>query len=527
MATFAPNVYQAGSWSHSFRVCARLIWNDCKQGLRKHLAGTTRRDQLLRAGGALFGLAFMAGLHVGAFALVSYTALSPSSDRPALMAGLSTSVWSFLLFVMLSGGLVRALVVLHEQDDSSLLLSSPVSPRAILAGRLFGNALQSCLVDGFIIVPYINIRIFVADHLQLHFLWGYAVWLALAIIVTCVDGLFSFGLIAWFGLRRARFFSQAVPFLLIFGVTLIAGTLSVSVSQLSADQAHMPPEMQAHFIALSHTPLVWIAKAAAGNPLYLVMIFSVAAAMAMITLRFTESAFIEGTQHLAEDAGSAKPGTADAPFRSGVLRLEVRKNLRLIVRTPMMMVQCLAQSLMPIGIACVLGRDDIARAVAFFVIFASGVLSGMFTIAAGTVEECDDLLTMSPYRVRLFRFGKMLSGFLWPLGVALLVGIGLLFVGEPLLAAAVLFGGIPLGLASSLAGETFAAPVKPGMRPKLLADPIMMIPLLGMQIVSGLVAGLTVFSAAISTDLLLLSLVASYLVLVLAMGLAQLRKPLF
>ncbi|HEV3273046.1 MAG TPA: hypothetical protein VGZ93_12775 [Candidatus Methylacidiphilales bacterium] len=527
MSAFAPSISPAGSWAHSFRVCARLVWNDCKQGLRKHLAGNTRRDKWLRAGGILFGLTFLAGLHFAAFALVTYTSLSPSHDRAGLMAGLSTAVWSFLLFVMISGGLVRALVVLHEQDDSGLLLSSPVSPRAILAGRLFGNALQSCLVDGFIIIPYINVRIFVADHLQFHFLWGYAVWFALAIIVTCIDGLFSFGLIRWLGLRRARFFSQAVPFLLIFGVTLLAGTLSISVSQLSSDQAHMPPGMQAHFIALSHTPLVWIAYAAAGNPVYVALIFSAAAALAMITLRLTERAFVEGTQHLAEEAGPARSGGGDAPFRPGVLRLEIGKNLRLIVRTPMMMVQCLAQSLLPIGVACVLGRDDLARGIAFFVIFAAGVLAGMFTIAAGTVEECDDLLAMSPHGARLFRFGKMLSGCLWPLGVALLAGAGLLLDGEPLFAAAVLLGGIPLGMASSVAGETFATPVKPGVRPKLLADPIMMIPLLGMQIVSGLVAGLTVFGAAFSWPLLGLSLLASYLALVLAIGLAQLRKPLF
>src|SRR5277367_3991917 len=287
MDVLATSISPAGSWAHSFRVCARLIWNDCKQGLRKHLAGTTRRDKLLRAGGALFGLAFMVGLHFAAFMLFTYTWLSPSEDKPGLIAGLSTSVWAFLLFVMLSGGLVRALVVLHEQDDSSLLLSSPVSPRAILAGRLFGNALQSCLVDGFIIIPYINIRIFVLG-LHLNFLWGYAVWFALAIIVTSIDGLFSFGLIRWLGLRRARFFSQAVPFLLIFGVTFFAGTLSVSVAQLSGDQARMSPEMQAHFIALSHTPLVWIAYAAAGNPGCLALIFSAAAVLAMITLRLTE-----------------------------------------------------------------------------------------------------------------------------------------------------------------------------------------------------------------------------------------------
>jgi ABC-2 type transport system permease protein len=527
MDVLAPSISPTGSWAHSLRVCGSIIWNDCKQGIRKHLAGTTRRDKLLRGGGALFGLAFMAGLHFGAFALVSYTALSPSKDKAALMAGLSTSVWAFLLFVMLSGGLVRALVVLHEQDDSSLLLSSPVAPRAILAGRLFGNAIQSCFVDGFIIIPYINIRIFVADHLQFHFLWGYAVWFALAVIVTCIDGLFSFGLIRGFGLRRARFFSQALPFLLIFAVTFFAGTVSVSVSQLSPDQAHMPPEMQAHFIALGHSPLAWIAYAAAGNPVYLIAFFSTAVVLALITLQLTERAFIEGTQHLTESVASALPGTADAPFRSGVLRLEIRKNMRLIVRTPMMMIQCLAQSLMPIGIACVLGRDDLARAVAFFVIFAAGILAGMFTIAAGTVEECGDLLSMSPYDVSLFRYGKILSGSLVPLAVVVLVAVGLLLEDEQPLAVAVLFAGIPLGLTSSIAGETFAMPVRTGMRPKLLADPIMMIPLLGMQIISGLIAGGTVFAAAFSPPMLLLSLLASYLVLVMALGLAQLRKPLF
>ena len=526
MDAFAPNAFPTGSWPHSFRVSTSLIWNDCKQGLRKHLSGTTRRDQILRGGGALFGLTFLAGLHFAAFALFTYTWLSPSTNQSGLIAGLSTSIWAFLLFVMLSGGLVRALVVLHEQDDSNLLLSSPVSPRAILAARLFGNALQSCLVDGFIIVPYINIRIFTLGF-HPNFLWGYPVWFALAIIVTCIDGLFSFGLIRWFGLRRARFFSQIVPFVLIFGVTFFAGTLSISVAQLSADQAHMPPSMQAHFIALSHTPLVWLAYAGAGQWPYLALIFFTAAALAAVTLRLTERAFIEGTQHLTENAVTARPGTAVAPFRSGVLRLEIWKNLRLIFRTPMMMVQCVSQSLMPIGIACVLGRDDLARAVAFFVIFSAGILAGMFTIAAGTVEECDDLLVMSPNRARLFRYGKMLSGCLGPLAVALLVGIGFLLIDEPQLGVAVLFGGIPLGVASSLAGETFATPVKPGMRPKLLADPIMMIPLLGMQIISGIVAGLTVFAAAFSWAFLLLALLASYLLLVLTIGLAQLRKPLF
>ncbi len=210
----------------------------------------------------------------------------------------------------------------------------------------------------------------------------------------------------------------------------MAGMLSVSVSEMSPDEDHMPPEMQSKFMILSRSPLAWIAQAAAGYPLPLVTIFASAIVLALITLRLTERAFIEGTQNIAENETAARPGTADAPFRPGVLFLEVSKCLRLIVRTPMMTVQCLAQALMPIGIACVLGRDDVGRAVAFFVIFAAGVLSGMFTIAAGTVEECEDLLAMSPRPLRLFRYGKMVSGCVYPLGVAFLVGLSLLAMGE-------------------------------------------------------------------------------------------------
>ncbi len=512
--------------SHAWLIARALVWIDLKQGLRKHAAAATTRDRVLKIFGLLFGLGFFALLHLGAYALITYTRASPSSDPASLMLGLSSALWAFLLFVMLSGGLVRAIVVLHEQDDSNLLLSSPVSPRAVLAARLFGNALQSCLVDGFIIVPYIDVLLF--THLQWRFLWGYPVWFALALIVTCVDGLFSFGLIRWCGLRRARLLSQAVPFILIFGVTFFAGSLSVSIAQMNAQVGHnhMSPEMQAHFIALARSPLAWIARAAAGDLSFIAALFALSAVIAWITLRQTERAFVEGTQELAENTGPANPA-ADYRFRSNLFFLEVLKNARLVLRTPMMLVQCIAQVLTPVGIAFVLGRDDLAAAVEFFVIFTAGVLSGMFTIAAGTVEEGDDLLRMSPRPEWLFRFGKIASGCLAPLAFALVAALGLLVCGKALAAIGVVFAGIPLGVASAVVGETFAHPVRPGVRPKLLSDPIMMIPLLGMQIVSGLIAGLTIFAAAFSSTMLGLGLLASYVLLVMAVGLAQLRKPLF
>ncbi len=504
-----------------------LIAIDLKQGLRKHLAGGSVRGWFLKFGGLLFGLGFFAMLHAGAWELVALSLRSGPVPPAELRTGLSAALWGFLLFVMLSGGLVRAIVVLHEQDDSNLLLSSPISPRAVLAARLFGNALQSCLVDGFIIVPYLDVLIFGFG--EWRFLWGFVVWFALAVVVTCLDGLFSFGMIRWFGLRRARTLSQAVPFILIFAVTFGAGSLSVSIAKANADHGGnaLPPDIQHHFVALAHSPLAPLARAGGGAPLDLGALLLITALLAWATLRLTERAFVSGTQDVAENAAAATSRRRNPPFRSHPLLLEVIKCIRLVTRTPMMAVQCLAQVLTPVGIAFVLGRDDIPTAVSFFVIFTAGVLSGMFTIAAGTVEEADDLLRMAPRPPLLFRAGKMIAGCAAPLALVLATALVLLALGHPLEAFAVVTAGLPLGVTASIAGETFATPVRPGVRPRLLSDPIMMIPLLGMQIVSGAVAGAASFAAAYAPSFLGLVLIGSGVVFLIAIGLAQLRKPLF
>jgi hypothetical protein len=108
-----------------------------------------------------------------------------------------------------------------------------------------------------------------------------------------------------------------------------------------------------------------------------------------------------------------------------------------------------------------------------------------------------------------------------------LTALVLLALGHGLVAFALVAAGLPLGVTASIAGETFATPVRPGVRPRLLSDPIMMIPLLGMQIVSGAVAGAASFAAAYAPSFLGLVLAGSGVVFLVAIGLAQLRKPLF
>ena len=512
--------------AHAWRVAFSLIGIDVKQGLRKHLAGSSTRGWLLKGVGLLFGMGFFGGLHFGAWALLRYARESASSGSNDLLLGHWRSGLGLPSFRhaerRLSARDCRAARAGRQQPAAKFAHLA----RAVLAARLFGNALQSCLVDGFIIVPYLNVLIFWFGQWQ--FLWGYAVWFALAVVVTCIDGLFSFGMIRAFGLRRARMLSQAVPFILIFAVTFSAGTLSVSIAKLNAASGSgvMPPEMQARFVALAHSPLVILSRASEGQALDLAGILIGTTLLAWATLRLTERAFVEGTQHVGENS-SPPPSRREIRFRANALFLEVTKSIRLVMRTPMMVVQCLAQVLTPVGIAFVLGRDDVAAAAAFFVIFTSGVLSGMFTIAAGTVEEAEDLLQMSPKPIILFRAGKMIGACVLPFALACGAALVLLLSNHALDALIVLTAGLPLGAASSLVGETFATPVKPGQRPRLLSDPIMIIPLLGMQIISGLVAGALTFTVEYAPSFLGLGLLASYVIFAFAVGFATLRKPLF
>ena len=99
-------------------------------------------------------------------------------------------------------------------------------------------------------------RLYFSGHWEC--LWGYPVWFALAIIGHLYRRPFSFGLIAlaWiakgtilFAGRALSFSSLESPFLPVL--------LSVSMAQLDASENHQMhlPKMQAHFIALNHTPL--------------------------------------------------------------------------------------------------------------------------------------------------------------------------------------------------------------------------------------------------------------------------------
>ncbi len=178
----------------------RIFQVDLLMLIRRHYTGSSVRARLLQLLATLSVLLVALIVHGMALGAVIYVNRA-SLHAETTLEGVSALVWNFLIFVMTSGGLIRALIVLHEQDDTDLIISSPAPIRSILAARLFGNTIQSCTVDGFIIVPWINIMVLTHGF---WYLCGYPIWILLAMIVTSYDGLLTLSLVRYFGFNRAR-----------------------------------------------------------------------------------------------------------------------------------------------------------------------------------------------------------------------------------------------------------------------------------------------------------------------------------
>ena len=104
--------------------------------------------------------------------------------------------------------------------------------------------------------------------------------------------------------------------------------------------------MQGQFIYLSHTPLALLAAAASGNFSALIIVFGERAGPGVGDAAPHRARLRRGGRSISPRTRAGAASTpADAPFRPGLLALEIRKNLRLIARTPMILVQCIAQVL--------------------------------------------------------------------------------------------------------------------------------------------------------------------------------------
>ena len=383
----------------------RLLWRDLRSGRLQAFSSLTLLAIVFVLLHGLMILMFL-GLH-----------------RP-LPLGVEAFAWFFFGFVMLGAGMNTAVTVLFERADFDLLLSAPVSPAAILLARLCAMTAAAALSVAFFLVPILNGA---AIGSSAHYLFGYAVWLLVAVTMTCIGVWLTLVLVRWLGARRARTWAQVIA-------ALLGATVYIVFQLHNA----LPPEVQgamatrtAHLF--SNPAFTLIARAARGAGWPLALLLALAAASATVTTHLLGRIFVTGIQ----EAGIVKTRThrhRDYRFADGLVRATLRKDVKLIIRDPLLLSRVLPSVFYLVPVLFPLhrfGHFEVAGLLAPFAVIAAVTLSSQLTAVAALGEEGWDLIRLSPASTITLRLAKIGAGMTVPMGVVLVIALVVSLLGRP------------------------------------------------------------------------------------------------
>lgn len=387
----------------------RLLWREMRSGKRRLFSGI-----------AVLGIL---ALILQAITLFIFLMLK---QPPPLIA--QTVAWWFIGFIMLAASINNAVTVLFERADFDLLLASPVSPRAILLARVAGMAAGAALTVAIFVVPLFN-------GLLIGVSWTYAaaylVWLLLGLLVSSVGVWMTLLLVRWLGPRRARTWAQ-----------VIAAVLGAMIYIGFQVQNSLGPDLRAQIAAVSsavfsHPAATFVARAAQGEGTSLLALLALTALATLATTRVLSRIFVSGIQQSTEVRTRARKHRLYR-FRDGLLHATFRKDVRLILRDPVLLsrvlpsVLYLAPVLFPLTRIGALGAPGV---LAPFGVVLAVMLSSQLTTVAAAGEEGWDLIRLSPASTITLRFAKMAAGMAMPLSLSFAVAIAIALLGRPGLAA--------------------------------------------------------------------------------------------
>lgn len=383
----------------------RLLWRDFRAG-KLHAFSS----------GVFLGIVFVL---VQAVTILMFIGLR----RPPPL-GIEAFAWFFIGFVMLGAGMNTAVTVLFERADFDLLLSAPISPRAILLARLCAMTAAAALAVAFFFVPMLNGAII---GLSPRYLYGYLTWLFVATATTSVGVWLTLLLVRWLGARRARTWAQVIA-------ALLGATIYIVFQLHNA----LPPEVRGAMASstarlFANPAFTVIARAGRGELLPLLVLFATAGAFTMVTTHLLGRIFVTGIQ----EAGVVKVRPQRHRryrFTDGLMRATIRKDVRLIVRDPLLLSRVLPSVFYLVPVLFPLHRIGHVGAtglIAPFAVIAAVTLSSQLTAVAASGEEGWDLIRLSPASTVTLRLAKIAAGLALPGAVALVLSVIVSLLGRP------------------------------------------------------------------------------------------------
>jgi ABC-2 type transport system permease protein len=380
---------------------AWLLRHELRLGWRAF--GTSRR---LLLG---FGVAIWMLFHLPAWGVVR---VAPPHEWLARAPAFAIAAEVFVLLLVLSWAFGLAVRAIFDRGDLDLLVSSPVPATHFYATRAGYVAVASLSTIVLVAAPFAN-----AAALQGHpgALLFYPVMLALGLAAAAIAFAGTLGLARLVGARRARTLAQLLG-AFVGAAFLIATQAQVLLSPATrvAIGSWLRSGGGSRWLG-AESPLAWPLRAATGELLPAAATVAAGVAIFCAVIASTQRAFVD-TANRGLDVAPRRttPRRAARAFASGLARVVVTKELKLIARDPLLIAKSLLQVLYLVPLLFLFVRSNPAwRLIGPAVVVMTANLAASLAWIAISAEEAPDLVASAPVsraRIETLKLAAALLG---------------------------------------------------------------------------------------------------------------------
>ncbi|MGI0489683.1 hypothetical protein ACN4EK_30055, partial [Pantanalinema rosaneae CENA516] len=363
-------------------------------------------------------------------------------------------LWLFAFFYGFTVAMENSITSLFDRGDLDLLVSSPVSSQVIFASRLLGVALKVFLGISLFVAPISLLFLAIGAY---ELLGVYPALVGLSLTVASLAMLLTIWLVRLLGARRARTFAQILTAMLAALVflgfqlpNLLQGTPVNSDTAIGDLQTWLGD----HRWFNAQSWLWFPVKAIFFEPTAVLLTLLLSGGLAWLTVVALHRSFISGTQQSVTVKQSRSRQIRDSRFISGLNRIVLLKEWRIIGRNPYLISQTFLSILFLIPFLVIVLRGNhqaianLSTVVTSAIPLIGGNLTSALTLICVSGEEAPDLLKSSPTPGTKLRQLKLLAALI-PVWLLLSPIFLILIVrGEPWLLALLVFLGATLSAAT-------------------------------------------------------------------------------
>ncbi len=256
-----------------------------------------------------------------------------------------TAVLAFAFTVMISTAIEGAVRGLFERNDLDLLSSSPAPSTAIFAAR--ASSLATELFLGATL--FLGLLPLVATYFGYwQFLGMFPALLAMSLIATAIGLLLTLVLVRSFGVRRTRIIAQVISSLVGAGVFLAFQLPNILNGGSSRNTATSFSQVFNQLSSINvNNPVFIPARATILEPIATLVFLVFAIGTLTVTVVLTQAWFVRGAQEALVVANKPIARGVQRPvrFNSGLWRVALQKEWRLILRDTTLLSRVLLQIL--------------------------------------------------------------------------------------------------------------------------------------------------------------------------------------